>query len=223
MSPGAPPTSRLTWRELRPADLAALHALHRASIAGLPPAMVKPESLDFLASLLHGRARVQGAWDNDALVAYGVLQHDLLPTDNPRAHLGLAPAQALFKLAGAAVAPHWRGQGLQRTLIERRLAWADGHAVFATAAPGNPASWRSLLACGLAVRALEYRYGGLPRYLMARVPGDVFTADATQAVALGPEALEQQQALLHQGWRGLAPGDTPGQLCLQPARAEARA
>ena len=127
MSPGALQTSRLTWRELRPADLATLHALHRASIAGLPPAMVKPESLDFLASLLHGRARVQGAWDGDALVAYGVLQHDLLPTDNPRAHLGLAPAQALFKLAGAAVAPHWRGQGLQRTLIERRLAWADGH------------------------------------------------------------------------------------------------
>lgn len=223
MSPSATPASRLTWRALQPADLTALHALHRASIAGMPPAVVKPESLDFLASLLHGRARVQGAWDGDALVAYGVLQHDLLPADNPRAHLGLAPAQALFKLAGAAVAPPWRGQGLQRVLIERRLAWAGGHAVFATAAPGNPASWHSLLACGLAVRALEYRYGGLPRYLMARVPGDAFAADATQAVALGPEALEQQQALLHQGWRGLAPGDAPGQLRLQPARAEARA
>lgn len=222
MSAATRPTSRLQWRELRPADLAAMHALHQASIRGLPPAIVKPESLDFLASLLHGRGRVQGAWDGDALVAYGVLQHDVLPADDPRAHLGLKPHQPVFKLAGAAVASQWRGHGLQRVLIDQRLAWATGHAVFATAAPGNPASWRSLLACGLSVRALEVRYGGLPRYLMARVPGDTFAADVARSMALGPEALDQQQTLLLQGWRGLAPGAKPGQLRLQPPRPEAR-
>jgi len=223
MSAATPRMSRLRWHPLRPADLAAMHALHRASIAGMPAALVKPESIDFLDSLLQGRGRVQGAWDGPALVAYGVLQHALLPTDDPRARLGLGPDQAVVKLAGAAVAPEWRGHGLQRALIEHRLAWAAGQAVFATAAPGNPASWRSLLACGFSVRALEVRYGGLPRYLLARVPGDAFAADASRAVALGPEALERQQALLHQGWRGLAPGATPGQLCLQPPRPETRA
>ena len=161
----------LDWRLLQPADLDTMEALHRLSIAGMAAQLVKPESRDFLASLLHGRGRVIGAWAGTQLVAYGVLQHDLLPEYDPRPHLHLAPDHPVAKLAGAAVDPDWRGQGLQRALIAQRMALADSHTVlFATASPDNIASCHNLQACGFTVRALEHRYGGLPRYLLAYDP-----------------------------------------------------
>lgn len=220
MSDRPPPELQtLHWRPLQPDDLPAMHALHRQSIAGLAPQVVKPETPEFLRGLLAGRGRVLGAWDGDALVAYGVLQHDLLAHDDPRPLLGLAADHPLRKLAGAAVAPRWRGLGLQRLLVERRMAWAPDAALFATAAPGNVVSWHNLLACGFAVRALLQRYGGHARYLLAHVPGARTGPATAQAQELAPDQIERQQALLAGGWRGVAPGRAPGSLCLLPPAA----
>ena len=211
----------LQWRTLQPADLDTMFALHLRSIAGLALATVKPETREFLHSLLEGRGQVIGAWQGRALVAYGVLQHDLLAYDDPRAVLGLPAEARVGKLAGAAVEPAWRGQGLQRVLITQRMAAAAGATVFATAAPGNPASWRSLLACGLQVRAVQYLYGGHARYLLARVPGDAWVPGAAQEVPA--EELARQETLLAQGWRGVAPGALADSLRLvAPATGEAR-
>ncbi|WP_313073670.1 GNAT family N-acetyltransferase [Melaminivora sp.] len=208
----------LHWRALQLQDLQAMHDLHLLGIAGLPAQIVKPESLQFLQELLQGRGHVLGAWEEGTLVAYGVLQHDLLPEDRPHALLGLAPQAPLRKLAGAVVHPRWRGRGLQRQLILQRLALAGPEAVFATAAPGNAASWHSLLACGLAVRALQYRYGGHARYLLAREPAGTacWAGDPGAAQELGSDALARQQTLLDQGWRGVAPGATAACLRLEP-------
>lgn len=205
---------QLRWRPLRPDDLAEMHALHLRSIAGLPPALVKPESRAFLQGLLEGRGRVDGAFHHEALVAYGVLQHDLLPADDPRPVLGLAPGRPVRKLAGAAVDPAWRGQGLQRMLIQRRMARAEGAVLFATAAPGNIASWRSLTACGFAVRALQYRYGGHARYLLAYVPGECWVPGDGLAQEWPLDTIPAQEQLLAQGWRGVSPGRVPGSLRL---------
>lgn len=210
-SPSLSPAA-LDWRPLRLEDLPAMHALHLCCIAGMAAQTVKPETREFLHGLLQGRGRVIGAWQGGALAAYGVLQHDLLAQDDPRALLGLAPGHALYKLAGAAVAPAWRGQGLQRQLIARRVAWAGDAALFATAAPGNMPSWRSLLACGFMVRALQYRYGGHARYLLARVPGELAPDAPAQELPL--DDLPGQEALLARGWRGMAPGQAPGSLRL---------
>ena len=205
----------LQWRLLLPQDLPVMHALHLLSMAGMAPQAVKPESRDFLSSLLQGRGRVIGAWHGDALAAYGVLQHDLLPEDDPRGLLGLDAAAPVRKLAGAAVAPGWRGRGLQRALIERRIACAPADAVlFSTAAPSNPHSWRNLLARGFAVRALVYRYGGHPRYLLARVPAEGSATPGGAELELGGGELARQQTLLAAGWRGVAPGAAAGSLRL---------
>lgn len=218
-SPAAPTPPALAWRLLQPADLDAMEVLHRLSLAGMAAHTVKAESRDFLASLLQGRGQVIGAWAGQALVAYGVLQHDLLPEDDPRPHLGLPADRPVAKLAGAAVAPDWRGQHLQRTLIARRMEQAQpGAVLFATAAPDNTASWHNLLACGFAVRALEYRYGGFARYLLAHDPAARAAGPALAASGLDVPSsdLPRQQALLHAGWRGVAPGSTAGSLHLAP-------
>lgn len=211
---------RLQWRTLQTADLDTMYALHLRSIAGMALATVKPETREFLHSLLEGRGQVIGAWQGRALVAYGVLQHDLLAYDDPRALLGLGADARVGKLAGAAVEPAWRGLGLQRILIDQRMACAADATLFATAAPGNPASWRSLLACGLQVRAVQYLYGGHARYLLARVPGEAWTPGQRQELPAG--AIDQQAALLAQGWRGVSPGVAPQSLCLAAAAEEGR-
>ena len=218
-SPAAPTPSTLAWRLLQPADLDTMEVLHRLSLAGMAAHTVKAESRDFLASLLQGRGQVIGAWAGQALVAYGVLQHDLLPEDDPRPHLGLSADRPAAKLAGAAVAPDWRGQHLQRTLIAKRMAQAQpGAVLFATAAPDNTASWHNLLACGFAVRALEYRDGGFARDRLAHDPAAPSAGPALAASGLDvpPSDLPRQQALLHAGWRGVAPGSAAGSLHLAP-------
>ena len=210
----------LDWRWLQAVDLEAVETLHHQSIAGMSEQLVKHESHDFLASVLNGRGHVIGALSGGQLVAYGVLLHQLLPTDDPRSLLHLAPQQPLAKLAGASVAPHWRGQHLQRQLIRQRMAHADrGAVLFVTAAPGNHASWRSLLACGFSVRALEICYNGLTRYLLACDPAQptlltpqVLHSTGAGFVDIDSLDLERQQTLIDAGWQGVAPGHAAGSL-----------
>ncbi|MBP8029253.1 MAG: GNAT family N-acetyltransferase [Giesbergeria sp.] len=215
----------LQWCQLQPSDLDTMEALHRLSCAGMSAQLVKPEKREFLASLLHGRGQVLGAWAGTQLVAYGILQNAMLPEDNPRPLLGLAPECRLAKLAGAAVAPRWRGQGLQRALIAQRMARADSRAVlYVTAAPGNYPSWSNLLACGFAVRALQMCYGGFPRYLLAYDPAatpiPASAAGANDFLDIDSLDLAQQQRLLQAGWQGVAPGSAGGSLRWVPgARA----
>lgn len=205
--PGTP--EALTWRELDSADLEAVSALHRLSIQGVGPEVVKREQTRFFESLLAGRGWITGVFEGSELVAYGVLQQDLLPEDDPREHLGLPADVIVRKLAGAAVAPRWRGVHLQRALVEHRLRLAGADAVaIGTAAPGNPASWRTATSCAMAVRALELRYGGHPRYLMARVPAllDDPASPDTAEIEVPALDLARLGSLLSEGWRGLGPG-----------------
>ncbi|WP_029004088.1 hypothetical protein [Azorhizobium doebereinerae] len=203
----------LSWRALGPPDLDAVYALHRQAIGeAIRPEVVKPETRDFFAGILGGRGRMVGVFaDGDGadragaepeLVAYGVLQRVLPAYDDPRPHIG-APADApVAKLAGASVAPAHRGQKLQRALIAARVRLAQpGDILFATSAPGNPASWINLLSEGFAIRALVPYYGGHLRYLMVRDGTDITPRDTR---LMSPADAEGQVALLKAGWRGVA-------------------
>lgn len=211
------------WQRLTLADLDAMYALHVRSIAGMEVQAVKPESKDFLRSILDGRGAVIGAWDGDMLVAYGVLQHDLKPEDAALVDgLGWSGKSAsLYKLAGAAVHPAWRGRGLQKAVIRQRMQLAPAQSVlFATASPWNPASWCNLLACGFAVRDVRYLYGGHARYVLTYVGSEAWEGCTTAGQTLQADQLLQQQALLQQGWRGVARGQVAGSLQLLPAQGE---
>lgn len=217
------PHEDLIWRRLEAADLDSVEALHRAVMAGLGPNVVKPEKRDFLAEMLGPRGRTLGVFDGHALVAYGVLQHDIPATDDPRDAVGLPFSIPLMKLAGTSVAPSHRGRGLQRALIAARVRLAlEGAAeepiLFATSAPLNPASWRNLLSEGFAIRALKPYYGGHLRYVMVR-HGQAAGREGEMLV--DPAAIEQQARLLAAGWCGVALREVPGGISLAfapPAR-----
>lgn len=217
----------LEWRPLGPGARADVERLHRLALASLSdPRLVRPETSAFFERVLTEDGEVVGAYRGDDLIAYGILQYALESDDDPRSFARFADGP-LAKLAGAAVAPGWRGQGLQRELIRRRLALGSQRGYvqfFSTAAPGNPASWRNLLACGFVVIALMQRYGGLTRYLVAR--GPTFAAQPGSADVLILHAGDEagQIAALHAGRRGIATTvDADGAPCIVFAQTSSRA
>jgi hypothetical protein len=200
--------SRLRWHRLGPADLDRIFALHLRAIQGMGPDQVRPESPGFFEALLGGAGRIIGACDPDeVLVAYGVLQDGPDPGTRPDLWLDWPADARIQKLAGSSVALAYRGHRLQRELIRRRVALADpGAYLYATAAPSNPASWRSLLGEGFEIRRLRRVYQDTLRYLLARRAGPLA---APASPAIGDEArpldglsLDEQDRLLSQGWRG---------------------
>ncbi|MEP9375485.1 hypothetical protein ABLE91_02130 [Aquabacter sp. CN5-332] len=220
-----PPDDDLIWRPLGAADLDRVEALHRAVMAGLGPEVVKPETRDFLADMLGPRGRMVGVFAGEALVAYGVLQHHVPASDDPRAAIGLPFDVPLMKLAGASVALAYRGRGLQRALIAARVRLAlDGVAgtppiLFATSAPANSASWGNLLAEGFAIRAIKPYYGGHLRYVMVR---NTERMEQEGHMLLDASATQEQAALLAAGWRGVALRDGPSGPSLAFARPAAK-
>jgi len=208
----------LTWRELGPDDLDALDQLHRISVGPVVrPDIVKPESRSYFESILAGRGRTIGAFDH-ALVAYGILQHQHAPGDHWEQQLGISPDAPSARLAGASVAPAFRGRSLQRATIAARVAMAPPDMLlFSTAAPCNTPSWASLLAEGFPIHSIVTRYGGYARYLMVR-DGARYDLDATQVV--DPLDTASQLALFAEGWRGLKrtrlPSGAPGILFARP-------
>lgn len=189
-------------RLLGPEDLEEVVALHHLAVGPIGrPDIVKPESREYFESILAGRGRVVGLFDGP-LIAYGILQHDHAPKDETHALLGLPVGASIGRLAGASVAPAYRGRGLQRALIAARVALApEGMALFSTAAPVNTPSWASLLAEGFPIHSIVRRYGGHARYLMVR---DGARYDAVEAETADPLDTRGQMELFARGLRGFA-------------------
>jgi hypothetical protein len=187
------------------ADLDAVYALHLAATGAVGrPELIKPESRDFFARILSGGGRIIGVLRGGELIAYGVLQLELPPSEDARPLLGLLPGDRLAKLAGAAVLPSAWGGGIHDDLIHLRVEDARrigvGH-LYATSAPGNFRSWPNLVEAGFSVRAIVEKYGGHLRYILYR---DLAAAepDAAQGVWCGVEDIPRQRALLASGRAG---------------------
>ncbi|MGR7995635.1 MULTISPECIES: GNAT family N-acetyltransferase [unclassified Xanthobacter] len=199
------PARPLTQRELGPADLDAVEALHRVAIGPIArPEVVKPESRAYFESILAGRGRTVGLCDGGALVAYGILQHEHTPKDGPHRLLNVAPSRAVGRLAGASVHPSYRGQGLQKALIAGRIDLAPADMLlFSTAAPVNVPSWSNLVAGGFPISGIELFFGGYARYVMVR---DGSEPDDGARIVVDPLDTDRQKALFAEGWRGYGRG-----------------
>ena len=196
-------------RDFVPLGIEALddvERLHQLSLSTFTDrTLVKPEKRGFFESILTRRGTILGYRHQGELIAYGVLMHELPDGDRTWEVLGLTERTPLIKLAGAAVHPEWRGRGLQRTAIRARLdrlRAAGGHYGFATAAPGNVASWSNLLSEGFRVVALVTAYGTLLRYLLSW--SDQPLRRMAPPEWRGWRETDWQATRLAEGWQGIA-------------------
>lgn len=203
---------QLHQRTLTAEDLGEVLALHLRCTHGLAQGLVRSESLQSLQRLLDC-SQFLGLFHESQLVAYSVLQQALEPHEKLPPHIAADVLRPQLSLSGMAVAPKWRGLGLQRRLIMQRIALAPSQALlFSTAAPGNWYSWNNLLACGFHTRELSDQYDGYEghwRYLMVLepLPKSALYPDLSQELHMLD--IKRQQALLGQGWRGAQPGHSP--------------
>lgn len=205
VAPG--PAKDLRYSSLSRADFDAILSLHQASTGAVGRNdLVKPEKPDFFERILSGGGAIIGAWLDDALIGYGVLQLDLPPSEDARPYFGLTAEERLAKLAGACVLPSAWGGGIHDALIGLRVDEArrlgEVH-LYATAAPGNARSWENLMVAGFAVRALVTKYGGHMRYLLYRDDQAPLPAPVDEGVVwCGVDDMARQQALLAEGLFG---------------------
>ncbi|MFC4352470.1 GNAT family N-acetyltransferase [Fodinicurvata halophila] len=214
----------LTTRRLEPADVGQVLDLHRRALQHMAdPQWVRPEAPEFFDEVLGPGGSGIGAFDAEGeLVAYALLQTRLEEDDLAHLFWSDGGTDMVAKFCGSAVAPEWRGRRLQQTLSLERLEMADSlgmQRLFATAAPGNAASWVSLLNAGMQIGALGLRYGGRLRYTLVR---DEQLPDEEAEPALRDlQDLEGQKELLEQGWRGVTLATLPDggrRLELRPCR-----
>lgn len=191
---GEVPGVRFVW--LGADALDAVERLHLRSIAGIDRGLVKPERRSFFESVFAERGAVVGAIvpGTDAetsvsggrLVGYGVLLSLLADGEDAGVRIGLGGNEGLAKIAGTGVDPDFRGRGLQRALVRRRIERAGNlgfRHVFSTASPANTVSWRNLMAEGFAIVDVVLAYGSLERYLLHRPVDCTTRAEAPSGAA----------------------------------------
>lgn len=153
-------------------DLADIIALHHAVRQDMPEGTVAFETDAFFAMHLMECGQIFGCRNNGKLIAYGVLglprQGD--PNFGEDHHLPTALLSLVAHLDGVAVAPAFRGLGIQKALCMRRIHEASRQGrriMLSTVSPENTASLANLTECGLSICGEVQKFGGA-RYLMRR-------------------------------------------------------
>ncbi|WP_342644019.1 GNAT family N-acetyltransferase [Rhodoligotrophos ferricapiens] len=195
------------WREIGAADVAAVHELHLAATQKVGrPDLIRPESRAFFEKMVSGAGRIVGLFDDEGLLAYGVLQWDLSIEEDPYGPLGLDRSASLAKLAGTSVRPAAWGCGLHSQLIAWRIEAARSlgfRHLYSTSAPGNHRSWTNLIGEGFGICALKEQYGGHLRFLLTRTV-DEPVRQARSGEWCAVEAIGRQRQLLGAGHQGVA-------------------
>lgn len=194
-------------RRLEPGDLEALRELEAQAASGLPAGFMQPKPVAHLLAALRGESG--SAW---GVERQGRLLAAALLTV-PRAQAGdpafpRIPAQdwpaACGFLSHALVLPALRGQGLQRALVRARLSHARSAGlrwICAGTHLDNLASWRNLLAQGLAIVGLREDKGHPWLGLLRPVEAPLRAAGEAMHVPQG--ALQAHREALLRGYAGM--------------------
>ncbi len=197
------------WVSLRQEEVAEIEGLQRLAYGTLVDRdLFKPAPPGFFESVIGGRGSVLGRRLNGRLIAFGTLLTGLKSGDGARSLLGLGAEAPLAMMQGVVVDPTFRGHRLHRRLLRRRLSLlrpAETWHVYASAAPGNTASWSNMLAEGYQVADVGVMYGRLLRYTLHRPP-QPNRAAATDPDLVWADPLDEgcQRDLISRGARGVA-------------------
>ena len=169
---GQPAALPVAVRQCGPADAAAFYALQNEVRAAMPhPEQFVPDTRENITAYL-AHDLCLGVFDGEQLGAYFILRYCGQSEHNYAAFLGIPQAEwdHWANADSAVVHPDWRGNGLQRKLLEAALPLLPESITHlgATVSPANPYSLSNALACGFTIRARREMYGGFDRYLLAK-------------------------------------------------------
>jgi len=173
--------------------------LHRNVIANLPqPLLLYERPPAFFHDCIRDRGCVVGALHGERVIAYAALYRPRPGEENYGRDLQLPEAELdlVGHLAGSAVDPDYRGNGLQRRLVELRTEFARDSGVrhmCGEVLPQNVISIANHLAKGFFLKADKIDKVGLVCYVLdlrldVKRPGDLQPTDIIERSARDPEA-----------------------------------
>lgn len=169
---GRPASRTMTLRAAGPEDAAAFYALQNEVRAAMPhPEQFVPDTLENIARCLKEDLCI-GGWDGGRLGAYFILRYCGQDAHNYAAFMGIPREEwdGWANADSAIVHPDYRGNGLQRKLLEAALTRLRPGIVGigATVSPENQYSLNNALASGFEIVCRREMYGGYDRYLLAK-------------------------------------------------------
>lgn len=191
---GRPASRTMTLRAAGPEDAAAFYALQNEVRAAMPhPEQFVPDTLENIARYLKEDLCI-GGWDGGRLGAYFILRYCGQDAHNYAAFMGIPREEwdGWANADSAIVHPDYRGNGLQRKLLEAALALLRPGIVGigATVSPENQYSLNNALASGFEIVCRREMYGGYDRYLLAKTLsvtfGDTYPEGRGTGVSVKP-------------------------------------
>ena len=169
---GKPARQTVTLRRCTPAEAPAVFALQNEVRAAMPhPEQFVPDTLKNITAYLRTGICI-GAWQQRRLGAYLILRLCGQSDENYAAFLGVPQSQWQHwaNADSAVVHPDWRGNGLQRAMLEAALPLLPPQITHlgATVNPDNSYSLRNAQAGGFVIRCRREMYGGYDRYLLEK-------------------------------------------------------
>lgn len=169
---GRPARQTVTLRRCTPAEAPAVFALQNEVRAAMPhPEQFVPDTLENIAVYLRTGVCI-GAWQQGRLGAYLILRLCGQSDENYAAFLGVPQSQWQHwaNADSAVVHPDWRGNGLQRAMLEAALPLLPPQITHlgATVSPDNSHSLHNAQAGGFVIRCRREMYGGYDRYLLEK-------------------------------------------------------
>ena len=170
---GQPAALPVTIRRCGPADADAFYALQNEVRAAMPhPEWFVTDTLEHITGYITDSLCI-GVWQGSRLGAYLTFHYCGQSPHNYAAFLGVPQAEwpHWANADSAVVHPDWRGNGLQRKLLEAALPLLrpDIVGIGATVSPENQYSLNNALASGFTIAARREMYGGYDRYLLKKM------------------------------------------------------
>ena len=169
--PVQPPVS-MQLRRCTPEQAPAVYALQNEVRAAMPdPSQFVPDTLENITAYVQKDLCI-GMWQGKRLGAYAIVRFCGESEHNYAAFLGIPRAEwpHWANADSAIVHPDYRGNGLQRLMLQAALPLFPGNIthIGATVSPENQYSLRNALASGFAIAARREMYGGYDRYLLVK-------------------------------------------------------
>ena len=160
-------------RPCQPSDLQAVIDLNETIYSALPDkSILRHNAPEMIASCLEEPNVTLGIWEDDTLIAVGMLYVPQCIEEDHFHDLGLEGEYKSANQKLFLVREGYRGLGLQRKLIREveKIAIAKGYNLLCTTvAPNNDFSINNFLKEGYVYAKTEKKYGGLVRNLYYKV------------------------------------------------------